>query len=69
VDRREGEAFRYGVRDMPSRPVSPFRLQKIGTGEEDVAVTRRTIDEMLRGKIWRELTKDEVIASSYVSRV
>jgi hypothetical protein len=68
VDCREGEALSYGVRDMPSRPVAPFRLQKIRTGEEDVAFARRTIEGRLRGNIWRELTKDEAMASRYLSR-
>jgi hypothetical protein len=31
-------------------------------------VRGRTIDERLRGKIWRELTKDEAISSRYLSR-
>jgi hypothetical protein len=39
----------------------------IRTGE-DVAFARRTIEERLRGKIWRELTKDEAMASRYLSR-
>jgi hypothetical protein len=68
VDSREGEALRYGVRDMPSRPVAPFRLACARTSDEDAEFVRTTIEDRLVGRIWREIPQEEALASHFLSR-
>jgi hypothetical protein len=59
-DSREGEALRYGVRGMPSRPVASFRLSFSRTSDEDADFMRTTIEHRLVGRIWREVPQEEV---------
>jgi hypothetical protein len=64
---REWEALRYGVRDMPSRPVAPFRLACSRTSDEDAEFVRAMIENRLAGRVWREIPQEEALASRYLS--
>jgi hypothetical protein len=68
ADSREGQALRYGVHDMPSRPVAPFRLACSRTSDENAYFMRTTIEDRLVGRIWREVPPEESLTTLFLSR-
>jgi hypothetical protein len=59
VDSREGEALRYSTRDLPTQDVSPFKLLGSRTKYADAEFLQNTIEEMIRTRVWMELTPEE----------
>jgi hypothetical protein len=68
VDSREGEALRYGTRDLPTREVLPFKLPGSRTKYADAEFSHNTIEERIRTRVWMELTPEEARESRYMCR-